>query len=118
MSHVASLCLGGTFAAAGIFKIFDLVSGMNLYIKQNRFNFGKDTTCQKVCRLVANALQMIGCFALAVGSFVFGSAVIAFGPQLGFFIAIQEALSQSLPYLIGAFGTLFAGELTQRLTQK
>lgn len=115
MSHVASLCLGGAFAAAGVFKIFDLVSGMNLYLKFDRLHVGKDTTCQKVCRLFANALYVIGCFALAVGALAFGSSMITLGPQLGFLIGLQESLILALPHWIAAFGSLFAGELTQRL---
>jgi hypothetical protein len=105
-------CVGGCLVGIGAVKMLGiLVEGVE-YLEQNvERGVGprpNDNKCKQICRIAANILRIIGIFCGAIGMITMGYTLITLGPQLIFLEALNQAIGASLPYFLGAFGTLTA----------
>ena len=107
--------VGGCIALGGGLQMFSSIENASKIGDHKYVNAA--TTCGRITRLAANVLDIIGTFLLGLGSVVIGHTMMTLALQMPFFLALQEGVKVSIPYLAGGLGSLFMGGVVYQIVR-
>ena len=113
MSGIVGVCLsfGGVMRLLKTFD--DGVSSLTIGIRQQQ-NLSR---MQAITKVAANALNLIGMFAISVGMILMGVTLASAEPHVAFMAVFNEAIQIGLPYLGGGLGSLCGGLILHQLSR-
>jgi hypothetical protein len=98
--------VGGGLIAVGALQTLGVLTGGPIQLGRDLVEAPTDTRCQRISRVVANALFLIGSFCSGLGLLAAGATLWSLAPGMTLLPGVELALSASLGYLTAGLSAL------------